>query len=255
MILAWDNRFDAATLTPGSAASTMPVGNVQHPHLSRRWHTASGVKSSYVLADLGAATACAVLAVVGTNLTSAATFRLRASTADPTAVAGDLLDTGVVAGAVKTGYGAIYKGFAAVTARYWRVDLTDTTVADHLETGRVFLGPSWVPSLDLLYGWSIASADKSRRTQSLGGQSHVDVLAAARVLEFTLSFMDEPEMFGNAFAQARAAGIHSDVLVIPQESSAYVSEQSVFGLVVASEPLVHERWRIFRMRYQVEERL
>lgn len=255
MILAWANKIDAATLSAGSAAAGLPVTNVQHAHLSRRWHMAAGVKSSYLLADLGSSIACAVLAVLGTNLTGAATYRLRASNTDVTAVAGELLDTGVVAGAAKTGYGAIYRPFAAVAARYWRLDLTDTSVADHIEVGRVFLGPSWQPSIDLLYGWSITPTDPSRRAQSIGRQTHVDVLPQSRVLEFKLSFMDEAEMYGNAFALARANGLAKDVLAIPVETSAYLSEQAVFGLLVQSEPLVHEAWQIYRMQYQIEERL
>lgn len=255
MILAWENKIDAATLSAGSAAAGLPVTNVQHAHLSRRWHMAAGVKSSWLLADLGSAIPCAALAVLGTNLTAAATYRLRASNLDPTAVAGDLLDTGVVAGAVKTGYGAVYKPFTALSARYWRLDLTDTTVADHVEVGRVFLGPAWQPSIELLYGWSVTPTDPSRRTQSIGRQTHVDVLPQARVLEFTLGFMDEAQMYGNAFALARSNGLAKDVLVIPVETSAYLSEQAVFGLLVQSEPLVHEAWQIYRMAYQIEERL
>src|SRR5574340_1443988 len=118
MILGWENKADAAMIPAGSEIATLPASNVQQPHLSRKWNTAAGVKSSYLLLDLSASVSCALLGVLGTNLTAAATLRLRASDADATAVAGDKLDTGAVSAGVKTGYGAAYKWFAAVAARY-----------------------------------------------------------------------------------------------------------------------------------------
>lgn len=113
MILAWDNKVDAATVTAGSEIATLPGSNVKTPHLAEKWHTAAGVKSSHLLFDMGSQVACSMLAVLGTNLTPGATFRLRASNTDPNALTGLLLDTGKVSGAVKSGYGAIYRVFGA----------------------------------------------------------------------------------------------------------------------------------------------
>ena len=46
----------------------------------------------------------------------------------------------------------------------------------------------------------------SGRARSYGGQTWIDRRAQRRVLQFTLEFMGEWEMFGGAFALARAAG-------------------------------------------------
>jgi len=76
------------------------------------------------------------------------------------------------------------------------------------------------------------------------------------VIEFTLGFMDEAEMYGNAFALARANGIVRDVLAVNDTSGAsYRSDQSVWGLCTASEPIVHETVNIYRQKFRIEERL
>lgn len=255
MLIAWDNKVDAAVVSAGSQVATLPATNVQLAHLALKWGTAAGVKSSYLLFDLGAALACALLAVLGSNLTPTATMRLRASTADPTAVAGDLLDTGTISGNVKTGYGAIYYSFNSVSARYWRLDLTDASLADNLQVGRVVLAPKWAPTVGQLYGWDIEPLDPSNISKSYGGQAYADIRPQQRVLNFTLDFLSESEMFANAFALARANGVVKDVLAIPFETGARVSEQSVWGLVRASRPLVHRLSQIYRQDFQIEERL
>lgn len=256
MLLAWLNKLDtAAALSAGSELDSLPGANVQQAHLSRKWHTAAGVKSSYLLLDMGASTLCQLLAVLGSNLTSAATLRLRASDADPTATGSLLLDTGVVSAGVKDGYGAAYKSFTATAARYWRLDLTDNAVPDNLQIGRVFLGPRWQPSANQLWDWNVTPLDESRLDESYGGQTYADVRPQRRVLQFVLDFMDEAEMYGNAFALARAQGIVRDVLAIPEITSAYVSEQSVWGLLTASQPLSQRKVRIYQQKFEIKERL
>lgn len=255
MLLAWDNKLDGATLSAGSEIVSLPAANVQQPHLSRKWHTAAGVKSSYLLADMRASVTCALLAILGTNLTPAATVRLRASDVDPTATGSLLLDTGVLAGGVKAGYGAIYKAFAATTARYWRLDPEDLALPDNLQVGRVFLGPSWEPSVPQLYDWSVTPLDPSAVVESYGGQEYADERPQRRVLRFVLDWMDEAEMYGNAFALARANGVVRDVLAIHDINGAYLPEQAVWGRLTESQPLVRRSLRIFQQKFTVKERL
>lgn len=257
MILAWNNRGDLATLSAGSEISTLPGSNVQQEHLSQQWHTATGVKSSYVIFDLGSALSCSIVAVLGTNLTSSATIRIRASTADPTVVGSLLYDSTLVSAGVNSDYGAIYKSFDAVSARYWRLDLADATVPDNLEIGRVFLGPKWTPTIDHLLGSGAVTAmdDDSKVSRSYGGQSFPDERPQARVLAFELGYMTEDEMFSNAFALARAQGVVRDVLAIPDIASTHLSERSVFGLCQGSTPLQNQYSGVWQQKFTIRERL
>lgn len=255
MILAWDNQGDLALISAGSEKASLPASNVQQPHLSRQWHTLSGVTSSYLIFDRGSATSCSLAALLGTNLTPAATVRWRASTLDATVQANLLLDTGIVSAGVKAGYGASYKTWAAVSARYWRVDIADAALPDNIQVGRVFLGPSWTHDQSLIYGWQIAPLDESQVTESWGGQSYADARPKRRQIAVTLDYLSEAEMYDNVFAMARARGVVSDLLVIPQQASAYISEQSVWGRVTVPQPVIHRASRIYRQQFTVKERL
>jgi hypothetical protein len=255
MRLAWDNKADAASVAADSELATLPASNVQQSHLSRKWHTGAAVKSARLIFDMGSAVSCSLLAVLGANLTETATLRLRASTLDPAVLANLLLDTGTIAAGAKTGYGAAFKAFGAVAARYWGLDLADLSVPDNLQVGRIFLGPHWQHSQALLYGWELSVLDASEVVESYGGQSYADERPQRRVIDFSLDFLSEQEMYENTFALARANGVVRDVLVIPMEGSAYVSEQAVFGLCQAHKPIVHRASQIFRQQFTVKERL
>lgn len=255
MIIAWDNKIDAGIVTAGSQVSSLPATNVQLALLALKWGTAAAVKSSFLLFDLGSSLSCAILAVLGSNLTPTATMRLRASVTDPTATGSLVLDTGTIAAGVAAGYGAIYYPFNAVAARYWRLDLADASLVDNMLVGRVVLAPVWKPSNGQLYEWTILPNDPSQISKSYGGQAYADIRPQLRELDFTLDFLSESEMFGNAFALARANGVVKDVLAIPFETGARISEQSVWGLCKASRPISHRLSQIFRQDFTIEERL
>jgi hypothetical protein len=255
MLLAWENKADAAAISAGSEISTLPASNVQQVHISRKWHTAAAVKSSYLIFDMGSSISCALAALLGSNLTTAATLQLRASDLDPAVTSSLLLDTGVIAAGVKATYGAAYKAFAATAARYWRIDISDPSLPDNIQLGRVFLGPSWEPSVNMMLDWGIGVRDPSRRMKSHGGQTHIDRKQKARVIDFVLDFMAEVEMFEKAFAMSWANGITDDVLAVPDIDGAYLSEQAVFGLLDVSEPIRNQRLGIYTQRFSIEERL
>lgn len=256
MLLAWSNKADAATLTTDSAKATLPVTNLQTPHVAQKWHTVAGVTAAYAIADMGSAVACDILALLGTNLTPTGTVRVRASSLDATVTGSLLLDTGVLTGAAKAGYGAIYKAFASTTARYWRIDLSDAAVAEgNLRVGRLFLGPSWTPTQGPDFGWAIQTLDDSPGDESYAGQEYDEEKPQRRLLTFVLDHMTEAEAYGSAFALARANGRVRDVLAIYDINGSYLSEQAVFGKLIAGEPIPHRLPRVYRQKFTIRERL
>ena len=258
MLIAWNNLADDATLTASSEQASAPGANVQIEHVSRKWYTVAGVTAATLLFDMGSSVACAILAVLGTNLTTAATFRLRGSDSDATGVTGEKYDSGTLNASsygVKTGYGNVYLSFTSAAARYWLLNLSDASVP-LLQVGRVFLGPKWTPTLNQGFGWSVTPQDESKVTRSYGGQAFVDERPQRRIIQFTLNFISEAEMYANAFAMARASGVARDVLAVNDiAASGYLAEQAVYGLCTASEPLVHENYGAFRQKFSIEERL
>lgn len=255
MILAWKNLADDATLTASSEIATLPGSNVQQPHVSQKWQTAAGIKTGTLLLDMGSSVACSVMALLGTNFSSLATMRLRGSDSDPSGATGEKYDSTTISAGAKATYGGCYLSFTEATARYWLINVDDASVADNLEVGRLFLGPKWTPTQAQGFGWSVVPTDPSKVTKSYGGQSYPDVRPQARTIQFTLEFMNEDEMYGNAFALAHENGLVDDVLAIHNPSSAWLSEQAVWGLCQASEPLENYDVQIFRQRFTIEERL
>ena len=254
MRICWANRFDDGTVTADSEKVGAPVTNLQNAHLAVKWETFA-TNSGRFTVDLGSSTSVAVLAILGTNLNVSATIRIRADNSDSTAIAGGELDTGVVSAGINENYRSIYRVFnTPISARYWRVDLADTSLSD-LRVGRVFMGPAWTPTRAMLYGWSLTYEDASRTSMSFGGQTYVDIRARARLLSFTLSFMDEEEMYDNAFEMARRNGIHTDVLVMPRTTGPRVAQQSVWGLLQRVQQVTHQSLNIFNTRIELLERL
>lgn len=258
MMLGWINRADDAVLSPGSEIGSLPAANIKHVHLSKKWHTVAGVKSSYVVLDLGAQYPVDLLAVLGTNLTPTATFRLRGSNSDPTGVTGEIYDSTTIGAGVLTDYPAVYHKLPSQqSARYWRLDITDNSVASNLQIGRVFLGPGWTCSRE--YGWGIAWQDATRVARARGGQRWTDAGPRARMLQFSVNYLSVVDMMTNPFELARRNGLTKDVLayIDDGESGAnYIPQRSVFGAaLLVGEPIVQEKPRCFRARYQIEEAL
>ena len=255
MLLAWENLSDDAAVSTDSEIATLPASNVQQPHVAQKWHTARGVKSAYLIFDMSALVTCDTLAVLGTNLTSAATVQVRASDSDPTVTSSLDYDSGVVSAAIDDVYGAIYLVLTSTNARYWRIDFADATVDDNLQIGRVFLGPSWTPTIDMQLGCAVMPDDPSIVSQSYGGQDWIDQRPQQRVMQFELDFMPEAEMTENAFEMMRAAGIADDVLAMKYTSGSYISQNAVWGRMQSAAPLVNDKVALFRQRFTIKERL
>lgn len=253
MMLAWVNRWDEGAVTSGSQLTDLPDDNTQHPHLTKKWHTAAGVKSSFAVVDLGSAKAAALVAVLGTNFTTAATIRVRADNADPTGAAGGQRDTGTLTG--KFAKGACYELFTPATARYWRVDLADTSLPDNLQVGRIVIAPYWDAKLNLAFGWQVTPVDLSSRLATPGGTVFSQKRSQQRELVFTLAFANESDMYGNGFAAAAAAGQIKDLLCVPQIASAFRWDQAVWGLIEEPVQIIHEAALQYRARYTVSERI
>src|SRR5690606_33982287 len=117
--ILYRNLADRGVLATDSEIATLPVANLQTPHVAQVWRTAG--PSAWVRLDLGAVAPVDTVALMGCNLTADATMRLRLSDSDETAESGDVHDSGTVAAPVDmdTGYLVILLP-AALSARYLR---------------------------------------------------------------------------------------------------------------------------------------
>ena len=181
-ILSYPDRTLAAVLSGGSWQAAYPLSNLQDDQLSVKARSTNALAAStIVLIDLGAtARAIQCLAILSHNISFAGTIRVRgySDSGYTTLVAG--ADTGTVYAwpqaiteeqALDYPDHWIYCFAAAKTARYWKVEITDTANANGwVEFGRIWLGEATLaPATSIDYGGSLGYESRDVISESLGG--------------------------------------------------------------------------------------
>lgn len=220
LVIATPELSDAAAITAGNAATTMPVTNLQNMQPGLRWGTTS-LEDIWLVIDLNAEDQpINLIALLAHNASSAATWQIRAAK-----VLEDLEtkpDYDVTTTMWPNGGLINYESRPSFrwmpdrpTFRYWRIDISDSTNPDGVfRAGRLYLSNAWQPSRNLNYDWEIQFIDDSQRQVSLGGQVYIDRRGIRRRLSFTLPNLPESEVFGQAFEIDRRRGASRDLLAI-----------------------------------------
>jgi hypothetical protein len=250
------NRADAGTYTAGSQVGSLPVTNLADRQLTKVWRTSSVTASvTWFQVDLGASYILHAFALLAHNISQSGRWRVRIS--NEALMASTVYDSGsqlawpTIGGFGSLPWGAFQWGGllsateaaeytissfhimpSSLTARYVRVDVADEqNGSTFIEAGRFIAGPSYQPTLNIEYGWEIGFEDTSIITKSMGGQTYIDERARYRVIRFTLSNIDQVELYHNIFDYLdRRRGIVGDVLFIPQpsEPTLYLHE-AIYG--------------------------
>jgi len=254
MRFLWRNLADDGALSTNSEISTLPVANVQTPQLAERFYAAAGVTGVYIQVDLGSSLAVDLVAVLATTLTSASTWRIRASDIDYTT--GDLYDSGTVATGISASSYPTAQAVlpSTVTARYWRVFVSDTSV-DQIQIGRLVMGPAYQPSRGPRLGYSIGWVDAAGRGVSRGGQIYVDPRYLRRRVTVQVRGVTEIEAIDSLLELGRVAGTRSDVYAVLQESGSHVLEYSLWGLLDDGLVVTEEEYAVYSARLAITERL
>ena len=279
LIIAARNRADGGILSGGSWTATLPLANLQDRQVTKVARTTdTALASTQADADLGQQRTVSLVAFLRHNLTQSGRWRIRLSdVADFVTI---LYDTGwqdiwpeitpfgqdlwgefVWGGKLDPdeaqGYGisAYHVLATSVFARHVRVELDDQGNPDgYLEAGRLIVSPSWQPSRNLAYGWTLRHVDESRRVRSRGGQLYVDVAPKRRRLEFTIPYLDEDEMFSRAYELDRDKGVGGDVLVIVDpEKAAHLHRQAIYGALEETTAIENPSFKRYAKRFVIEE--
>ena len=191
--LAYPDRTLLATLSGGSWNAGLPLANIQNPLISKVARTTDALAaSSTIIVDLGAQYPVQMCAILGHNLTIAATIRFRGYTdVGMTVLAQDSGGSAWPASYTATDAAAAptntIRPLGTATARYWKVEIVDTAnPAGYIQLGRVWIGPSWIPAVGVAYGADIMYDPRSISEESLGGVLWFDLRAPRR--KGTISF-------------------------------------------------------------------
>ena len=216
---------DASTLAASSEVATLPATNLQTLQPKRKWRSGASL-TPYLTLDFGAAgAACNGLGVIGHNLTSAATIRVRGKATSNVTVS-PAVDTGAVSAWPATGKpsDAYWPQFLAwlswsnsIAYRYWRVDFADgANPAGYIEAGRLMLGAYWQPTYNFdLSGTPLGFDQIDVQTRTDYGELFTDrrQRSAARRMSLQISASDKRETLDGVAEIQRLRGGHGDVIV------------------------------------------
>ena len=205
VLIGYNNLLDAATLTPGigSWSANAPLANLKDPVVSVAARSTDALAASTKFeVDLGSAQTVGLVALSGVNLTSAATIRVRGSTA--TNAGGTVVYNGSAINVWPTGTDAALLArhnrwtpivkVTATSARYWLIEITDTANPDgYVQLGRVFLGPVVQPTWNMSYGARLRWVNRNVRDETESGVLYTSRRPAYRETVFALDHLTRAE--------------------------------------------------------------
>jgi hypothetical protein len=253
LFLAWPNRVDSAVLSAGNWLAGLPRDNLLTRELTQVARSADATEASTRIDfDYGSVRAFRAFALVNHNLTRAATWRITLGSAPG---ASDIYDSGSLLAwrmsfdgdlleweesgwwegvgddeYLRAPYAVLHVSSAYYSARYMRVQITDTSNPDGwVQLGRVFCGGGLSPTWNASHsGWSERwTDDQSVIQRADGGGEFYDPRRRSRVTQFSLDWM-EPGEAAFAHEMQRRLGTTGEALWVPDADDLAYSQQYGF---------------------------
>lgn len=279
LVIGYRNRIDDATLSGGSFVAACPITNVQDKRITRvaRSSDATAASTRFDI-DLGAALACQGFAVVNHNASAAATWTITGGTSSGASdtysgsarsavqmsTSADVLeweDSGFWEGTgdewVRNMHPLIYVHTAQITARYWRIQITDTANADgYVQFGRVYIGPVLIPALNDSYGRGQGFSDFTTFERGPTGAAFARQGRKAKRAEIAFDWLTNEEQRALRSIMRRD-GADADVLFASDATDAAAQQEFGFlGTVTAGlESIVTPVPSYYAGKFTIEERL
>jgi hypothetical protein len=237
-VILYNDRIASAILSGSTTPSTLTLDRLQDPQPTNVARILAS--SGFIIGDFGSAVAIGASVFHGTSLGVTATVRLRLSSADPTGVAGDIYDSGVVlAGADQRYRGSFYQVLDEdLSARFVRVDIVDPA-ASTIDLGIWLAGPVLRPEINFSPPRPLGYVDYGSAIPSAAGITHVMERRRARNTELRFEWADQDEAFGDLsfFDMQRMCGIVQNVAIISDPLSSYRAAELVVGTVTQLIPI------------------
>ena len=278
--LGWPDRVSAATVSGGSWQATLPVTNVADRRVTRVARSTSAALANTVIdIDCGATKSMRGFGLFNHNLQSTAQWRIKASLSAIGST--DVLDSGaknvlqmslspdvlewedtgwwegIGDGWVRNMHPIIYVHSELISARYVRIEITDTTNPDgYVQVGRAFAGPVLEPAYNDDLGRGSGFVDFNTFDVGEAGAEFARLGRKVKRETVTLSWLTEAEArFLRGISRQR--GTDDDVLYVPDVGSASAQQEYGFlgriegGLEGIDQPAIGD---VRRARLTLRER-
>lgn len=258
----WDARLsDAGTLTVTSAASGLPVTNLQSVYPWKVWRSTSAADQTIDL-DLGAATSIDAIALVNHNLDDNGTWRIylddnSSSFASPTYDPGaadiheTTIDTDLLGRLQPT---AIRVLSAPVSARYARIVLSNTgNATGYLQAGRLVVGLSERIGINRPY--TIDATDLGQLKRTPYGNQWPEARATVRKWKLTLAHKTEDDLVVDIWGKYwRTKGKGGDLMICPRPDKASLYHlEAGYAVMTGFDPLANNFGSRFSGALECEE--
>lgn len=284
MIIGFPNRIPEATLTGGSWETTLPLNNVKDRRLSKVARSTDDANASTKF-DLALTKDRPVklICLVKNNFSIDATYRIYGSLVSNFATT--VYDSGV-----QEVWEAIYATLdleweddnywggkpnveyltelsensslnlihvlpSTTLARYWRVEIYDTTNPDgYVEIGRVFIAGQWQVTNNILYGASLGYETNTGIDSALDDTEYFDVRKSYRMFRFELESFDYNEGHAKLLDISRQLGIDKEVFVIPDpDDTENMTRRAFLGRLNTLNPITYPYFNTNKAGYEVKE--
>ncbi len=282
-ILAFPDKTLTASLSAGSWQAAFPLSNLAVAALALKSRSTNALAASTKFdINLGAATKLRVVALVGHNLSIAATIRVRLSTVAD--FASNVYDSGTInaypnyyddtsldwgqpvltnnkpstADAIAMRYPLFFTTPAMVTAQYARVEITDTAnPAGYVEISRCFVAPGLEPSLNMKYGANWGLDGRTKSDESLNGTSYFNRIEARRSVNFTLGSITPEAGMGQHLEAQRFLDQDKELFFVADPAATCISMrlQSFMGRLRLLAGYEYLAWNRGDVGYQLVESL
>lgn len=267
LILATPRLSDSANLTASDAVGSMPVSNLQKFQPTDWWQTSSlGSGGQYIDIEITEVNGLGLanwnlISLLYTNATESTEWRIRGALSKGTVTSSPTLDTDWFSHWPVTNLGdwpwthSLYWVANGRSEPFLRIDVRDASL-DFYRAGRLYISNAWQPTHHVKYGWSTGHQENQRRQYAEGGPVFPRIQPRRRMLSGRLNFLDEDEMFNNAWELDRARGVSEDVLaILDPEHPTHLHRWMVYGLMKDLPPITNDAYGIYEKPFEIEEAL
>ena len=237
---------DLATLVASAQASTLPVGNLQTIQPQKKWRE-NGVTSASITIAAAQAFPWNAAALVGHNLTVAASLRVRGAATAAAVTSAPVVDTGYVsawplgvkpAASSWPNYLSLVRWTNTAALQYWQLNIYDPGAGQtYLEAGRLVIGTAWQPTTNFdLGGIPLGFDPVDVQAKTPSGYTFTDRRAASagRQIALQITGANQREVQDGIAEIQRLRGMWGDVIVcLDPAATTDFHRQSMQGVFTA----------------------